>query len=251
MRIHILDVSFDKLTIPELFQVVSNAIREKKQSIMGTHNLHSVYIFHHDSQFREYYEKASTIHIDGMALVYLARLLGFPLRREHRVTYLDWIFPLMEESASQNWRLFYLGGKPGVAEKAAQQLRGKYAGLQLETHHGFFNRDNSENQSMIETINSFRPDILMVGMGMPTQEHWILQNYAHLTPCVIMAPGACFDYLAGEIPVPPRWIGQIGFEWLFRLASEPKRLWKRYLLEPWYIVFLTLKELFHFSPGKQ
>ena len=241
--IKILGIEFDLVTIPELFKIVSDAICSHETIIMGTHNLHSVYLFHKDAQFREFYEKAQSIHLDGMGLVYLAWLFGFQVRREHRVTYLDWIYPLMAESARKKWKVFYLGGKLGVAENAAQKLRQRFSGLQLETHHGYFDKTNDENGSVVQKINAYQPNILMVGMGMPIQEHWILQNYSRLGPCVILAPGACFDYIAGEVPLPPRWIGQVGLEWVFRLASEPKRLWKRYLIEPWYILFLTIKEL--------
>jgi N-acetylglucosaminyldiphosphoundecaprenol N-acetyl-beta-D-mannosaminyltransferase len=90
----------------------------------------------------------------------------------------------------------------------------------------------------------------MVGMGMPVQEHWILHNFFRLSPAVILAPGACFDYIAGVVPTPPRWMGQIGLEWLFRLASEPRRLWKRYLLEPWPVLGLVLKDFFK-RPAKK
>jgi N-acetylglucosaminyldiphosphoundecaprenol N-acetyl-beta-D-mannosaminyltransferase len=211
---------------------------------MGTHNLHSIYLFARDSQFRRFYAEARTVHIDGMSLVYIARLFGFPVRREHRVTYLDWIFPLMETSAQRGWRVFYLGGKPGVAEKASQRLKQRFPELHLDTHHGYFEKTTAENDLVVEKINSYRPNILMVGMGMPIEEHWVLNNSSRIHPCVIMVPGACFDYIAGAVAMPPRWMGRIGLEWLFRLASEPRRLWRRYLVEPWYILVLIVKELF-------
>lgn len=244
MRIHLLNVQFDALTLPELGTIVSDAVRSCKHIIVAYHNLHSVYLFQKDSVFREFYAKANTIHIDGMFLVYLARLFDFHVRPEHRVTYIDWIYPLMKESANEGWKVFYLGGRPGVAEKAAEILKQKYSGLCIETHHGYFDKTNAENEHVVRSINAYKPNILMVGMGMPVQEYWIRNNFSRLDPCVVLAPGACFDYIAGEIPVSPRWMGQLGLEWLFRLASEPKRLWRRYLVEPWSIVFLILKELF-------
>ena len=85
---------------------------------------------------------------------------------------------------------------------------------------------------------------------MPLQEHWILDNLNQIEANVILTAGACFDYIAGVVPSPPRWMGQIGLEWLSRLASEPRRLWKRYLLEPWYILALVFKELLHRSFGR-
>ena len=244
MRIHLLNVEFDTLTLADLNRVISDSVYHSESRIVAYHNLHSVYLFQYDHGLREYYKKADVIHIDGMSIIYIARLFGFSLLREQRVTYLDWIYPLMEKSASEGWKVFYLGGKPGVAEKAAEVLRKQYCGLQIRTHHGYFGKENKENEAVLQLINSYQPDLLLVGMGMPTQEHWILQNYSKVNECVILAPGACFDYIAGEIPTPPRWMGRIGLEWLFRLASEPKRLWKRYLWEPWHVLFLIMKELY-------
>jgi N-acetylglucosaminyldiphosphoundecaprenol N-acetyl-beta-D-mannosaminyltransferase len=78
----------------------------------------------------------------------------------------------------------------------------------------------------------------MVGMGMPRQEHWIVDNFELLGPVVVLPCGAAIDYVAGEIPTPPRWAGRCGLEWLYRLAAEPGRLWKRYLIEPWFVLLL-------------
>jgi N-acetylglucosaminyldiphosphoundecaprenol N-acetyl-beta-D-mannosaminyltransferase len=89
---------------------------------------------------------------------------------------------------------------------------------------------------MVATINTYKPHILLVGMGMPRQEHWIIDAFDRLDVNVVLSCGACLDYIAGVLPVAPRWMGRTGLEWLHRLASEPSRLWKRYLIEPWPIL---------------
>jgi N-acetylglucosaminyldiphosphoundecaprenol N-acetyl-beta-D-mannosaminyltransferase len=239
-----LGIEFDTLTVGQLNEIIFNSAETGNRRIVANHNLHSIYLFHHDLEMRDFYRKSHIIHIDGMSLVYLARLLGYSVQRSQRVTYLDLIWPLMAESARQNWRVFYLGGKPGIAEDAAKGLRQLFPELELLTHHGYFARTDQENARILEMIRRFKPKILMVGMGMPLQEHWILKNLDQINAAVILPAGACFDYIAGVIPFPPRWVGKVGLEWLFRLASEPRRLWKRYLLEPWYIFGLVLKELF-------
>ena len=86
-------------------------------------------------------------------------------------------------------------------------------------------------------IRDYDPDILLVGMGMPRQETWILENQKDIAAHAIFTSGALMDYVAGETPAPPRWLGPLGLEWLYRLLSEPGRLWRRYLLEPWLILF--------------
>jgi N-acetylglucosaminyldiphosphoundecaprenol N-acetyl-beta-D-mannosaminyltransferase len=117
-------------------------------------------------------------------------------------------------------------------------MRAKHPGLLIRTHHGHFNaeRSSAENRRVLAEINDYDPDILMVGMGMPRQEIWVLENNAAISARAVYCCGALMDYVAGEIPTPPRWIGALGFEWLYRLFSEPARLWQRYLIEPWFVL---------------
>lgn len=240
--IEILGVKVNPLSISQLNSSIAEAIEHHHKWIIANHNLHSVYIYHHQSKMREFYAKSKYIHIDGMALIFLGKILGFPLQREQRVTYVDWTNPLMAEAARSGWRIFYLGSKPGVAQQGAAILRSRFAGLQIATAHGYFNadRDSPDNIAMLAKINDYQPQIVMVGMSMPRQEKWIVDNLDRLNTSVILPCGATLDYVAGAIPTPPRWAGQIGLEWLYRLIVEPKRLWRRYLVEPWFLLWLLL-----------
>jgi len=237
----LLGVRLDPLTIEELNLLVKQVIQRGAQLLIGGHNLHSVYLFHHDPRMRSYFERADVIRIDGMSLVLWGRLVGKRISRERRVTYLDWIKPLMKHAASEGWRVYYLGGKRGVAAQAAELLRREVAGLNLDTHHGYFTE--TEIPGILDQIRQFQPQVLMVGMGMPRQEHWVMDHLDRLDVNVILTVGACFDYLAGAIPTPPRWMGRVGLEWLYRLVSEPRRLWKRYLLEPWSLLPIAFRDL--------
>ena len=240
--IEILGVKVNPLSILQLNRSISEAIDHGHKWIISNHNLHSVYIYHHQSKMRDFYAKSKYIHIDGMALIFLGKILGFPLQREQRVTYVDWTNPLMAEAVKSGWRIFYLGSKPGVAEQGARILRTRFAGLQIVTAHGYFNadRDSAENLKILAKINDYQPQIVMVGMSMPRQERWIVDNLDRIDTNVILPCGATLDYVAGAIPTPPRWAGQIGLEWLFRLISDPERLWRRYLVEPWFLLWLLL-----------
>ena len=242
---HFLGVRVNPLAIPDLHALIARAVVSNQRCLIASQNLHSIYVYHHDAKMRAFGAKAQYMRADGMSLVLLGKFLGYPLRREHRVTYVDWVRPLMAEATQQGWRVFYLGSKPGVAELGAEILRKEFSGLQILTADGYFDATASspENQKVLETINTYQPHVLMVGMGMPRQEHWILDNLESVHANAILTCGACIDYIAGVIPTPPRWMGRLGLEWLSRLSSEPTRLWKRYLLEPWFVATLLARDL--------
>ena len=145
-------------------------------------------------------------------------------------------------AAQQGWRIWYVGSRPGVAASGASLLRKEYPGLNIRTHHGYL--DAVETKEVIAEINSYRPHILMVGMGMPRQEYWILDNRDQIDANVIFPVGALMDYRAGEIPTAPRWLASLYLEWAYRLFSEPRRLWSRYLIEPWYVAAQVMRHYY-------
>lgn len=235
-RLTLLGVAVDPLTIPELNALVAAVVKSGDRFVIANHNLHSIYLCRRDPIMRAFYSKAGAAHIDGMALVLWSRLLGYSLRRDQRVTYVDWIRPLMAEASQRGWRVFHVGGQAGIGDRASEILRSEFPGLQLRSRHGYFDPEGEENDEVLREIARERPQILLVGMGMPRQEHWILANLEKLAGNVILTAGGCFSYIAGAIPTPPRWIARLGLEWLFRLYSEPRRLWRRYLVEPWFLL---------------
>ena len=237
----ILGVQVNLLNTNQLNSLIKEAVRKNLKWIVANHNLNSVYIFHHDYMMKDFYNIANYVHIDGMALIFLGKLKKFPFKKEHRVTYADWVWILMEQAAKKGWRILYLGSKPGVADKGAEIFRSKYPDLEIVTEPGYF-CVKEQNHLIIDKIKVYKPNILMVGMGMPRQEKWILDNIDDIEVNIILPCGACIDYIAQEIPTPPRWMGQVGLEWLYRLITDPKRLWRRYLVEPWFIAKLLFEE---------
>jgi N-acetylglucosaminyldiphosphoundecaprenol N-acetyl-beta-D-mannosaminyltransferase len=234
-RYRFLGITVDAFTSNDLLSHAAQAIRDGKRGLLfGNHNLHSLYLSAKDERLRQFYDRCRVTHIDGMSLVLLGKLLGAPLEREHRTTYLDWIEPFLKEIELYGWRLFIVGGSKDFASTLPRRLKERFPYLQVATHHGFF---SSENQSALyREINQFAPHVLMVGMGMPRQEYWILNALPSLNANVVFNCGAAFEYLAGEKYRPPRWAGQMGLEWLFRMVSEPRRLAGRYLLEPFRLL---------------
>jgi N-acetylglucosaminyldiphosphoundecaprenol N-acetyl-beta-D-mannosaminyltransferase len=234
----VLGCKIHALTASDLTELVEDAVEARQRCIIANHNLHSLYLYHRDPKLRELFAKAKWIHADGMGIVMLGRALGARIQRSVRVTYVDWFPLLLRRAADRNWRIFYLGSKPGVADRGAEILRERFTGLKMITAHGYFDPSGEENERVLEEIRMASPDVLMIGMGMPRQEHWIENNLSRLGPVVLLPCGAAIDYVAGAIPTPPRWAGRCGLEWLFRLVAEPGRLWQRYLVEPWYLFFL-------------
>jgi N-acetylglucosaminyldiphosphoundecaprenol N-acetyl-beta-D-mannosaminyltransferase len=185
------------------------------------------------------------IEVDSMPLLLWGKLMGQPVSRGYRCTYLCWRNMFWRMADRYQWRVFYLGGKPGVAETAAQALRREAPGAVIQTRDGYFDisAGSVENAAVVAQINAFRPDVLFVGMGMPLQEIWIERNYQALLTGVVLPIGAAFDYEAGVQHAPPRWTGSLGVEWAFRFASDPPRLFRRYFIEPWSLIPLALKDV--------
>jgi N-acetylglucosaminyldiphosphoundecaprenol N-acetyl-beta-D-mannosaminyltransferase len=237
-RCEIMGTRVDLFTLGELTDQVAALIKAGKKTIVASHNLHSLYLWHREDIMRQFYSKASITYIDGMSLVVLGRLLREPTARKHRITLLDWLLPLLKRAGDEGWRVMFLGSREGVGERAALKLKEKLPNLTIKTLHGYFDQGaaSKENISVLKTMEDYGPQLLLVGMGMPRQERWIVENLDALPSCVVINAGAIMDYVAGEIPTPPRWVGRVGFEWLYRLFCEPRRLWKRYLVEPFFLL---------------
>jgi len=229
-------IRVQSITTGDILGIISEAVRSQAKYVVANHNMHSLYVWHHDSKMRDFHALADYTHIDGLPLIPLFRLFGFRLKREHRIAYIDFWPVLAREAIEREWRIYYLGSVPGVAEKGAASLREQYPGLRLRAHHGYFDTDGAENEAVLSDIRAYAPAVLLVGMGMPRQEVWVNDNLDHISARTIFSCCGCtMDYFAGKIPTCPRWLGDIGFEWLYRLLTEPGRLWRRYLVEPWFV----------------
>lgn len=242
-RIKILGIEVNPVSIEELNSYINICMEHGISHVIANHNIHSIYLFHKSELLRGFYKRADVIHIDGMPLVKWAKLLGLTVKNKQRVTYVDWIHPLMREAESKKWLVYFVGGREETGNRAAEKLKKLYPALEIRTSNGYFEFGSEEERKTIHDINLNKPNILMVGMGMPRQEMWISRNITNLSANVILPVGACMDYVAGEVPTPPRWLGNAGLEWMFRLKTEPVRLAKRYLVEPWSLIPWMIRDL--------
>jgi N-acetylglucosaminyldiphosphoundecaprenol N-acetyl-beta-D-mannosaminyltransferase len=169
------------------------------------------------------------VYCDGYGVRLAARLIGRPV--PHRMTGADWIWGIAALCQQSGRSLYLLGSDLGASTEAAATLRRWYPGLDVRgTHHGYFDLDGPHSERVLEHIAENPPDVLLVGMGTPLQELWVDANHDRIEASVIWTVGALFDYVAGRVPRAPHWIADNGLEWIFRLAVEPRRMWRRYLL---------------------
>jgi N-acetylglucosaminyldiphosphoundecaprenol N-acetyl-beta-D-mannosaminyltransferase len=176
-------------------------------------------------------ERAAGIRVDGAGVVLAQRLAG--RRCPPRCTWADFAWPFGRFCATRRLRPLLLGGAPGVADAAAATWRARVPALEFAgVHHGYFDKTpgQRDNQRVLDAIEAARPDVLVVGFGMPAQERWIQENWAGLHVPVIVTAGAAFDYVSGRSRRPPALMRRVGLEWLGRWATEPRRLTRRYLV---------------------
>jgi N-acetylglucosaminyldiphosphoundecaprenol N-acetyl-beta-D-mannosaminyltransferase len=206
-------------------------------------NAHLVTLAERDDRFAAAMQAADLAVPDGISVVMASRLLRVPV--PERVTGGDLMERLCEEAARYGFRVFFLGGLPGAAIMAAGNLRLRFPGLKICGTHcprvGFEN-DPAETAHILRTINLYEPDLLCVAFGAPRQEIWMQENRGKLRVGAILPVGAAFDTQSGLRRRAPRIFQRLGLEWLFRLAMEPRRLWRRYLIGNAQFAALVLRQ---------
>lgn len=240
-------------TQDELLDIVSEHVVAERQCVIASQNLHGLYVGLSEPAFKRLHSFERTyVHIDGMPIVWLCRLRGIAAVPEHRVTLVDWIWPLLERSARSGWRVYYLGGNDKIVAAGARAIASRFPELTFRGHNGFFaENDIAANRAVVEDIRAFAPHVILVGMGMGRQERWILKNLRDLGPATICTVGACMEYISGTVRTPPRWMGRAGLEWLFRLAENPARFWYRYTVEPMVVLAAIKDWLFYDSLSRE
>jgi len=196
-----------------------------------------------DPKLRAIHNRAGLVTPDGMPLVWIGRLSG--QQQMARVYGPDLLLALCEHSCQTGYRHYFFGGGEGVADLLVQELAQRFPGLQTVGTHSppFRSLTPSEDAAIVEAINSSGADIVWVGLSTPKQERWMASHRDRLTAPVLIGVGAAFDFHAGLKPQAPYWMQRSGLEWLFRLLSEPRRLWKRYLYNNPRFVALVLLQL--------
>ena len=241
-RMRFLNTEVDNLTMEEALCKINELIVNKKPSYVVTPNVDHIVKLEKDKEFQEVYKNADLILTDGMPLIWISKLKKTPIKE--KVSGSDLFPKVCEIAAQKGYKVFLLGAAEGIAAKAAKNLELKYEGLNIvgsySPSYGFENSEE-EIKKIITMINRLKPDILAVGLGAPKQEKFIYNYRYKLNVPISLAIGASIDFEAGNIDRAPKWMQNNGLEWFYRLCKEPKRMYKRYLVDDVKIIKLICK----------
>ncbi|MGF1493438.1 MAG: WecB/TagA/CpsF family glycosyltransferase [Microcoleaceae cyanobacterium] len=241
--VKVLNVSIDNLSLEELLSQLA-----ARGGVVFTPNVDHLMTLQRDEEFYDIYQHSDYRVCDSKILYYASRFLGQPIRE--KISGSD-LFPAFYRHFKhcQETKIFLLGAAEGVAHRAQQrinQLVGREMIIDCYSPPFGFEKDEVECQKIIDRINASGATVLAVGLGAPKQEKWIIKYKDQLEGIKIyLAIGATIDFEAGEKPRSPKWVSEMGLEWLYRLSSEPKRLWRRYLVDDLPFVWLVLQQKFN------
>lgn len=241
-RVPILGVSVSALNMELTLAQIHAWLKDESSAYVCVAPAHSVMECVNDPELLPVFNEAGLVTPDGMSIVWLLRARGY--KNVQRVYGPDLLLSACEYGLSNHWKHYFYGGLPGVAEKMAAKLQDRFIGLQIAgvCSPPFGKPSVEEEKALLAAINASGADILWVGMSSPWQEIWMHEHLGQINVQVMVGVGAAFDYLSGSKVQAPRWIQRSGFEWLYRLLKEPKRLWPRYKQYPRFFI-LALKEL--------
>lgn len=237
MRIDVLDVGFDNVSLNTALERAAALIEQHRAAYVVTPNPEIVWLARKDAELAAAISSAELVLPDGIGIIYGAAILGTPL--DGRVPGIVFAEQLIRYCAENGKSLFLFGAKPGYAEKAAQVLSEKYPGLVVcGTNDGYF----TDDEAVIKKINAASPDFLMVCLGAPKQEIWMHKHSPELNVGLMCGLGGVIDVFSGNVERAPEAWSKAGFEWLYRLLKEPARI-KRMVKLPAFLIAVIMRRL--------
>jgi N-acetylglucosaminyldiphosphoundecaprenol N-acetyl-beta-D-mannosaminyltransferase len=248
-KVQIGQIFVSNLTITNTINLFNDAIEANSKLRVCVTPVNCVVWANENQELQNLYNTADLVLCDGKPLVWISKFLGTPIKE--RVTGLD-VLPLyLEASAKKGYTSFFLGAKEGVADYLKKVAENKYKGIQIVgTYSPPFAEKFSEDENVkiVEMINKVKPNVLWVSLTAPKQDYWIYENIDKLNVNIAIGVGGAFEVTAGLIERAPKWMQDFGLEWLFRLLKEPKRMYKRYLIEAPKIFPIIIKQKFYNKP---
>jgi len=232
-----------QVDVVQTLELIDRLIRRGEPSLVITANLHYAMLSDGDPRLVEVNRQAALVVADGTPMIWYSRLTRSPL--PERIAGADLIYWLCRQAAERRQRVFFLGGKPGVAAAAATKLSWMYPGLQVAGIEApdLDSLSAREQDQLVGRIRDARPDLLLVAFGQPKGEVWLAESLQKLNVPVSIQVGASFDFVAGRATRAPRWMQRIGLEWLYRMGCDPKRLGPRYARDAWFLAKAVLRDL--------
>ena len=226
----VLGVRVDDVAPDALLDRMVEAVATRQQLRVVNANAHLINLAQTRPWLVDLFDRAGIAFCDGAGVQFA--VWAATGRKPARHTPPQWIETLAHRLAGAGASVYWLGGQPGVAAEAAARLAERTGIRTAGVHHGFFDMDPASpaNRAVLDDIAAARPDVLLLNMGMPLQERWLSDNWARLDVPVVITAGALIDHVAGHVRRPPQWVADAGLEWAVRLAIEPRRLWRRYVL---------------------
>ena len=240
----VLGVRFDAVQISGVVGRMEEWIAQRERAhYIAVSNVHGLMESQHSESFKKVLDAADLCVPDGMPVIWVGRLRGHQMER--RVYGPDLFLSFCRETEGKGYRHFFYGGAAGIPEALAEKLREQFPKLEVAGTYSppFRAITQEEDAEIVEMINGANADVLWVGLGCPKQEIWMNEHRERLRVPVLVGVGQAFDIHAGRLRQAPRWMRENGLEWLFRLAAEPRRLWRRYLVYNSEFVFSELLEI--------
>lgn len=234
----ILGVGVSQVNMQSAIRQIEQWVRSRQPVYVTVTPAHAIMDCYRKPELRAIFNASGMTTPDGMGVVWILRLMG--CRTVQRVYGPDLMLAACERSLQTGWRHYFYGGSPEVLDKLRARLSERYPGLVIAGAYAppFRELNDQEDREVIERINAANADIVWVGIGSPRQEIWMNKHLGRLNAPVQIGVGAAFDFHSGRKKQAPRWIQRSGFEWLFRLLTEPGRLWKRYIQYPIFILLV-------------
>ncbi len=235
--VSLLGVRLTPFDLPAAVVEMETAILQTRRAYACTCPVYTLMQGHERPEVLSALNGADWVTADGMPVVWALRTLGESAA--DRVYGPDLMLALTELSARKGYSQYYIGGEPGVADALAVEMQGRYPGLKVAGAQcpPFRELTPEEEVAMLERINSSHADIVWVGLGSPKQDLWMAKYRSAIDPPLLVGVGAAFDFFTGRQTQAPRWMQRSGTEWLFRLATNPRRLWRRYLIYNFKFLF--------------
>ena len=221
------------VTLEKAVDIVEHAVQSRKRLDIGVVNAAKIVNMDRDEQLRQSVLSSDVIFADGMSLVWAARLQGKYL--PERVAGIDLMYALLERGNETGLKIFCLGAEEWVSQKVANRIENEYPGVKLVGHrNGYF--DESEQPDVAEEIMRSGADVLFVAMSSPNKENFMARWADTMNVPVTHGVGGSFDVFSGKVDRAPKFMQDLGLEWLYRVLQEPRRLWRRYLTTNWTFV---------------